>query len=137
MTSPHEYGIYHPQTPEIYTAQPASAVPFLPPSDPILDSPEYKRAFAHYTMQGAIAERAHAEAYWWAAQQLAATPPVPMQQQPMMAPPVFINNNVAATAMVAGYAGRRRTNHALHFVLTLFTGGLWAPVWFFVWLGNR
>jgi hypothetical protein len=29
-----------------------------------------------------------------------------------------------------------RTNHVLHLLLTLFTFGLWAPVWFIVALYN-
>jgi hypothetical protein len=28
-------------------------------------------------------------------------------------------------------------NHFFHATLTLCTGGLWAPVWFLVWLGRR
>lgn len=33
--------------------------------------------------------------------------------------------------------GYRRCNHVLHFALTLFTCGLWAPVWFVAWLVSR
>jgi hypothetical protein len=33
--------------------------------------------------------------------------------------------------------GPRRTNHALHLVLTAVTCGMWAPVWFGVWLYNK
>jgi hypothetical protein len=29
------------------------------------------------------------------------------------------------------------TNHVLHFILTFFTFGLWAPVWFLVWVVNH
>ena len=33
--------------------------------------------------------------------------------------------------------GYRRCNHVLHAALTLFTCGLWAPVWFVAWLVSR
>ena len=31
---------------------------------------------------------------------------------------------------------RRGTNHGLHLILTLITGGLWLPVWLIVWACN-
>jgi len=30
-----------------------------------------------------------------------------------------------------------RTNHILHLLLTVFTAGLWGPIWFLIWVLNR
>ena len=39
---------------------------------------------------------------------------------------------------IAGLALRKtRVNHTFHFLLTVLTCGLWAPVWFFVWVTAR
>jgi hypothetical protein len=44
----------------------------------------------------------------------------------------------AAQQMVVMGGGRWiPTNHLLHLVLTVFTCGAWAPVWFVMWLVNR
>jgi hypothetical protein len=44
----------------------------------------------------------------------------------------------AAQQMVVMGGGRWiPTNHLLHLILTVFTCGLWAPVWLVVWLINR
>lgn len=47
-------------------------------------------------------------------------------QYPNGMPPIVINN----TAIAAASAGPgKKTNHVMHAVLTLCTGGLWIPVW--------
>lgn len=42
----------------------------------------------------------------------------------LQAPSVVVNNS-----NVVGYGGRTGPNHVLHLLLTLFSCGLWAPVW--------
>tara|TARA_Y100000593_G_scaffold94032_1_gene191291 strand:- start:66918 stop:67139 length:222 start_codon:yes stop_codon:yes gene_type:complete len=32
---------------------------------------------------------------------------------------------------------RYQTSHGLHLILTLMTGGLWAIVWWLMWMGNN
>lgn len=54
--------------------------------------------------------------------QAAAAPPPPVQV-------------VVQQSNIVGYGPR--TNHILHFILTVLTGGLWLPVWIIVALGNR
>ena len=46
-------------------------------------------------------------------------PPQQMQQT------VFVNNN-----------GGRRVNHVLHLLLTIFTAGLWLPIWIILVIAN-
>lgn len=57
---------------------------------------------------------------------------MPQQNQPIIvmqsAAPVINNNNV-----VVGGA-RRGFNHTTHLVLTLFTCGIWFPIWFLSWI---
>lgn len=50
------------------------------------------------------------------------------------APPVQV---VVQQSNVVGVGYGRRTNHVLHLILTLLTGGLWLPVWIIVALSNR
>lgn len=32
---------------------------------------------------------------------------------------------------------QRKTHHGMHAMMTVCTGGLWAPVWLAIWLSNR
>jgi hypothetical protein len=47
------------------------------------------------------------------------------------------NATVVNNIRFGGPYGRRGCNHLLHGSLTVLTCGLWAPVWFFAWLGAR
>ena len=55
----------------------------------------------------------------------------PLYPHPHMYPPqqmqqtVFVNNN-----------GGRRVNHVLHLLLTIFTAGLWLPIWIILVIAN-
>lgn len=51
-------------------------------------------------------------------------------QQPAAAPPARHGKVVTKHRMGAG-------GHSIHATLTLFTCGMWAPVWFVVWLLKR
>jgi hypothetical protein len=49
-----------------------------------------------------------------------------------MTPPAIVSTGRYQTQLVPA-----KTSHILHLVLTLFTFGLWSPVWFIVWLYNH
>jgi hypothetical protein len=50
----------------------------------------------------------------------------PPQPQPQ---PIVVNVVQNAYPPRLCYVPRRRVNHWFHFWMTLFTSGLWAPVW--------
>lgn len=54
---------------------------------------------------------------------------------PPQLPPQIIIQNTANAAAAASGAVPKRTNHVLHFIATLCTGGLWLPVW--LWIAHR
>ena len=58
-------------------------------------------------------------------------PPHPHQQfaQPYVYPPQQIQQTVVMH-------NNRRVNHALHLVLTIFTAGLWLPIWIILAIAN-
>ena len=49
-------------------------------------------------------------------------------------PPIVINN--VAHAQAAAVAVGPRTNHLLHLILTICTGGLWGIAWLILWLSR-
>jgi hypothetical protein len=55
--------------------------------------------------------------------------------QAAAAPPPPVQVVVQQSNVVGGYG--HRTNHVLHFILTVITAGLWLPVWIIVALSNR
>jgi hypothetical protein len=66
----------------------------------------------------------------------------PQYQQPQYGPPPGYppqapQQHVAVVQNVRMMTARQGTNHRLHFILTCVTCGLWAPVWFVVWLFGR
>lgn len=58
-----------------------------------------------------------------------AAPQVPAPPAATAAPVVVVNNS--------GPIGVKGPNHALHLVLTVFTGGMWVPVWAFIAVRNK
>ena len=61
----------------------------------------------------------------------------PVYAQPPIAPQpqqqVVVNNNVSGSNVI----GTKGPNHALHFVLTLVTAGIWLPVWIIIAIRNK
>ena len=54
------------------------------------------------------------------------------QRVPYPQAPSFVVNN----SNVVGYVGRTGPNHVLHLLLTIFTCGLWLPVWIIVTIAS-
>jgi hypothetical protein len=72
--------------------------------------------------------------------------PPRFEPRPYVAPPsqpwfshggAHANATVVNNIRVAGGSRRTRCNHLTHFLLTVSTCGLWAPVWFFAWVTAR
>ena len=61
--------------------------------------------------------------------------PVNLQAQPQQQPAnqVIVNNNIGSRGVI-GFKG---PNHILHLLLSIFTAGLWLPVWLVVALRNK
>ena len=59
--------------------------------------------------------------------------PIPSQPQQQTANQVIVNNNIGSRGVI-GFKG---PNHILHLLLSIFTAGLWLPVWLVVALRNK